>query len=251
MSDAKVAVNGKVYLHIAQWRPRLSGKPGLDRDWPDALSVIHCPDVRGTACGFELYGQTLFGKKGNSLMPAHDQRQVSDAFRLQVLAQSRKICRGDSTQVWAFGAGAERFSWRILSGPIGWQQSARLRADTGASAWFTSLLAGSYTISVRGQSRCSIKDTSLILEVINTPIAKAVSKITTAQTLIAYPIPTNGSLTVHTRGKAPLLLCTPTGQVVHTSQPSPDGTTMLDLAPYPPGLYFLRQGQVTIKVVRN
>lgn len=175
LSDAKVAVNGKIYLHIAHWRPRLNGQPGLDRDWPTALSVIHCPDVRGVNCGFELDGQTLFGKKANSMLPVHDQTQVSDAFRLQVLAAKRQICAGDTTNVWAFGAGAERFAWQIRSGPVGWQTQTSLAADTGSIARFSSRLAGVYTLAVRGISRCSMKDTSIRIEVQALPIARAIA----------------------------------------------------------------------------
>jgi hypothetical protein len=70
-------------------------------------------------------------------------------------------------------------------------------------------------------------------------------------TLIAYPTPTQGKLTVHTRSKLPMHLTTITGQVLETVQPLLDGTTEMDLRAYPAGLYFLRQGSVVVRVVRN
>jgi hypothetical protein len=69
--------------------------------------------------------------------------------------------------------------------------------------------------------------------------------------LIAYPTPTEGNLTVHTRSKLPLQLTTITGQVLETVQPLLDGTTEVDLRAYPAGLYFLRQGSVVVRVVLN
>jgi len=54
---------------------------------------------------------------------------------------------------------------------------------------------------------------------------------------------------VHTRAEEPLQLSNISGQVVLRAGPVIDGTTVLDVSALPDGLYFLRQGQTTIKVM--
>ncbi|MEJ1929674.1 T9SS type A sorting domain-containing protein [Nostoc sp. NIES-2111] len=69
--------------------------------------------------------------------------------------------------------------------------------------------------------------------------------------LIAYPTPATTALIVHTRAKGQILLMSLSGRVVRTAEPEQNGTTLIDVAALPPGMYLLRQGQVTVKVVKE
>ncbi len=69
--------------------------------------------------------------------------------------------------------------------------------------------------------------------------------------LIAYPTPTAGPLTVHTRSKLPLVVFSLSGKKLMQVPPDALGTTMLDISGLPSGLYLLRQGQAMVKVVRE
>lgn len=69
--------------------------------------------------------------------------------------------------------------------------------------------------------------------------------------LIAYPSPATTTLTIHTREQDQLHLMNLSGQVVLTAHPELGGTTRLDVASLPPGLYLLRQVQATVKVVKE
>lgn len=69
--------------------------------------------------------------------------------------------------------------------------------------------------------------------------------------LSAYPTPATSTLIVHSRAKAPLQLVNLTGKVVLTVRPELGGTTQMDVAALPPGMYLLRQGQTTVKVTKE
>ena len=69
--------------------------------------------------------------------------------------------------------------------------------------------------------------------------------------LVAYPNPVTTTLIVHTRSKEALQLTNLSGQVVQAVLPEPDGTTHLNVNTLPPGMYLLRQGQATVKVVKE
>ncbi len=69
--------------------------------------------------------------------------------------------------------------------------------------------------------------------------------------LIAYPTPTSGPLTVYTRSKLPLVVFSLSEKKMMQVPPDASGTTQINLTTLPPGLYLLRQGQATIKVVRE
>ncbi len=69
--------------------------------------------------------------------------------------------------------------------------------------------------------------------------------------LIAYPAPTSGPLTIHTRGKLPLVVFSLSGKKLMQVPPDASGTTMVDVQGLAPGVYVLRQGETTIKVVRE
>ncbi|MEJ1929673.1 T9SS type A sorting domain-containing protein [Nostoc sp. NIES-2111] len=69
--------------------------------------------------------------------------------------------------------------------------------------------------------------------------------------LIAYPTPATTTLIVHTRAKGQILLMSQTGRVVLAVRPELGGTTQLDMASLPSGMYLLRQGQAAVKVVKE
>lgn len=69
--------------------------------------------------------------------------------------------------------------------------------------------------------------------------------------VIAYPTPATSTLIVHTRAKEQLQLMNLSGQIVLTAKPDQGGTTQLDVAALPPGMYMLHQGQATIKVIKE
>jgi predicted secreted protein len=83
----------------------------------------------------------------------------------------------------------------------------------------------------------------------NPTAVKPLAKRSGLPSLIAYPTPVTTSLTVHTRAREALQLMNLSGQVVVRAAPILDGTTVLNVSALPSGLYFLRQGQSTIKVV--
>ncbi|MEJ1929675.1 T9SS type A sorting domain-containing protein [Nostoc sp. NIES-2111] len=69
--------------------------------------------------------------------------------------------------------------------------------------------------------------------------------------LIAYPTPATTTLIVHSRAKETLQLMNLSGQVVLAVRPELGGTTQLDMASLPSGMYLLRQGQAAVKVVKE
>ena len=78
-----------------------------------------------------------------------------------------------------------------------------------------------------------------------------IKKASILHPLIAYPTPSSGSLTVHTRNRQPLILCDLTGKTMLKAEPDPSGTTTINISPLPSGMYVLRQGPAMVKVIKQ
>lgn len=69
--------------------------------------------------------------------------------------------------------------------------------------------------------------------------------------LIAYPTPTGGPLTVHTRSSLPLALFSLSGKKLLNAKADLSGTTSLDISGLAKGVYVLRQGENAVRVVKE
>ncbi|MBK0404530.1 gliding motility-associated C-terminal domain-containing protein [Adhaeribacter sp. BT258] len=103
--DMQLAMDGKIYAV----REDSTNTPP-----PYYLSQISYPDQKGIACGFKL--NTIPSTGIVTSLPALNQTLFRNAGILQAQANRDTICYGDSVQLSAYGAGAERFRWDIADG---------------------------------------------------------------------------------------------------------------------------------------
>jgi gliding motility-associated-like protein len=150
IQDMQLGINGKLYI--------LPSTLFIDfypqQNW---LSIIHCPDLKAPACRFQKQGLKLYGRFGGTQLPTLNQTLFRNAHMLQALAQRDTICYGDSVQLSAFGAAADRFRW-FPSGT----------ADTLASPFVKPLQTTTYTVI--GFSACW-QDTAQVTVTVPPPLA--------------------------------------------------------------------------------
>ncbi|WP_191906920.1 T9SS type B sorting domain-containing protein [Adhaeribacter soli] len=77
---------------------------------------MNYPNQYGASCGFNLKAINYLSKEFIVTLPALNQTLFRNAAILQAQAFKDTICLGDSVQLSAYGAGAERFRWQIANG---------------------------------------------------------------------------------------------------------------------------------------
>ena len=135
--DMQLAIDGKLYLTAN--RP---GPPNYGEGDP-YLSVINCPNASGTACDFQFQTIDLLGCTAGRDLPTQNQALFRNANTLQVTAAATTLCRGDTTRLVAYGAGATRFLWTPAAG---------LSSDTAATP--LAFPAATTTYSVTAARAC-------------------------------------------------------------------------------------------------
>ncbi|MBK0401592.1 gliding motility-associated C-terminal domain-containing protein [Adhaeribacter sp. BT258] len=105
ISDMQLAMNGKIYTSIRN--PSFSYNQNY-------LSQINYPDQKGLNAGFQL--NTIHVGALILSLPSLNQTIFRNVGKLQAQASKDTICYGDSVQLSAYGAGAERFRWQIVDG---------------------------------------------------------------------------------------------------------------------------------------
>ncbi|KAA9340765.1 T9SS type B sorting domain-containing protein [Adhaeribacter soli] len=108
VSDIQLAIDGKLYIINGLYTGGVGGSKYLSR--------INCPDQPGTACRFRHNEVDLQGRYSGANLPSLNQTIFRNAGILQAQAVTDTICLGDSVQLSAYGAGAERFRWQAANG---------------------------------------------------------------------------------------------------------------------------------------
>lgn len=96
--DMQLGIDGKLYIQLGR----------------STLSVIDCPNALGTACGLRLHSIPQIGAGGANL-PSLNQTLFVNAGTFQVQASDTVACAGDTIRLAAYGAGADRFTWSVVS----------------------------------------------------------------------------------------------------------------------------------------
>ena len=97
---------------------------------------------------------------------------------------------------------------------------------------------------------CRIRNVGLPYVAVPPPVVSGV-RPKVLPGLTAYPTPSTGLLTVHTRSRLPLSLHDLSGKKMLETGPDLSGTTAIDISTLPPGLYLLRQGGAVVKMQRE
>ena len=146
-TDLQLAPNGKIYVI-----PYRGAK---------FLASIECPNVRGVGCGFKDSAVWLGGRKTGYSFPVLNQTLFVNAGKLQAQAARDTICQGDSVEILAYGAGAERFTW--------FRNNETTLLDTGGIIKVAPTVNTVYR--VRGTGTCAgVKDTSIQIVVVPRPV---------------------------------------------------------------------------------
>jgi gliding motility-associated-like protein len=98
--DMQLAIDGKIYLIIDS----------------TSLAQINNPNLYGAASGFKVDGINLNGKSRGIRLPTLNQTLFRNANKLQAQADRNVICEGETVQLSAYGAGADKFKWGIANG---------------------------------------------------------------------------------------------------------------------------------------
>ncbi len=147
VTDVQLGLDGKIYVN----------------PYPGAtfLSRINNPCKRfGPDIGWESRAVDLKGRKCGLEFPVHNQTLFVNVDKLQAQAARDTICLGDSVEILAYGAGAERFSW--------FRNNETTLLDTGAILKVAPTVNTLY--KVRGIGTCAgVKDTSIQIVVLPRP----------------------------------------------------------------------------------
>jgi gliding motility-associated-like protein len=103
--DMQLGIDGKLYF--------------LDYDILNNLTYLsqfRCPNLSGSASRLLRYTLSLNLQAGVPTLPSLNQIHFRNANKLQALALRDTICKGDSVQLSAYGAGAEHFKWQPANG---------------------------------------------------------------------------------------------------------------------------------------
>lgn len=147
LTDAQIGLDGKLYVNPYQGATFLSRMNfPCKRFGPDIGWESRAVDLKGRKCGLEF--------------PVHNQTLFVNVDKLQAQAARDTICLGDSVEILAYGAGAERFSW--------FRNNETTLLDTGAILKVAPTVNTIY--KVRGIGTCAgVKDTSIQIVVLPRP----------------------------------------------------------------------------------
>jgi gliding motility-associated-like protein len=148
--DMQLAIDGKIYLIIEK----------------NFLSQISCPNLYGAACRFKANTIDLKGRIKGLTLPALNQTIFRNANKLQAQAFRNRICEGDTVQLSAYGAGAEKFKWQLANG-------LTVPSDTLASPFVSPTVTTTY--QVIGSSVCHSDTAFIKVTVVQKPKAIAIS----------------------------------------------------------------------------
>lgn len=174
-TDLQLGPNGKIYI--------------IPYKGAKFLGSIECPDVRGSGCGFRDSAIWLGGRKTGSMFPVLNQTLFVNAGKLQAQAARDTICLGDSVEILAYGAGAERFQW--------FRNNETQVLDTGSILKVAPTTNTFY--KVRGTGTCAgVKDTSLQIVVVPRPqIELGADRQTCGGKTFTFNYPGTGNLRYH------------------------------------------------------
>ena len=102
--DMQLAIDGKIYF--------INAFSTITR----ILGVINCPNLEAPSCNYVDTVVDLKGRPPVSHLPTLNQTLFVNANILQAQSQSGDICDGDTAQLIAYGAGADRFIWTMEDG---------------------------------------------------------------------------------------------------------------------------------------
>ncbi len=113
VGDIQLAMDGRLYFTSG----RRSPIPGDHYFYSNWFSRIDCPNQPGLACRPQLWYDSLSGFAAST--PVLNQTLFRNANKLQAQASRAAVCpAGDTVQLVAFGAGADRFAWTGPGGQV-------------------------------------------------------------------------------------------------------------------------------------